>query len=217
MDRKKIVLIVDDEPLSVRMLCHQLANDYSIMLANSGREALEMISQTIPDIILLDLVMPEMDGYEVYKQIRLLPAFDGTPVLFITALADAECEAMGLEMGACDYIHKPFNADLVRLRVKNHLAESQMRSLLLQRSSELQAMNTKLADSLARIKRLEGIIPICMYCHKIRDGKDIWNNLEKYISENSEAMFSHGICPECYQRVYEESTTDGVEPGGALL
>lgn len=208
MNRKKNVLIVDDEPLSVKILCYQLANDYSIMMANSGREALEIISHTMPDIILLDLVMPEMNGYEVYKEIRLLPAFDGTPVLFITALADAECEAMGLEMGASDYIHKPFNADLVRLRVKNHLDFSQMRSLLLQRSTELQAMNAQLEESLTRIKRLEGIIPICMYCHKIRDDKAVWNNLEKYISDHSEALFSHGVCPECFHRVIGAAEPD---------
>ena len=194
---KKTVLIVDDEPLSVKILCHHLENYYTIMLAHSGREALEMISHTAPDIILLDLLMPEMDGYEVYKAIRLLPALDGIPVLFITALPDVECEAMGLEMGASDYIHKPFSADLVRLRIKNHLAFSQARSLLLQRSTELQSLNTKLNATLARVKLLEGIIPICAYCHKIRDDKHIWNQLEQYISKHSEAKFSHGICPDC--------------------
>ena len=194
---KKTVLIVDDEPLSVKILCHHLENDYTILLAHGGREALAMISHTTPDIILLDLVMPGMDGYEVYKAIRLIPALDGIPVLFITALPDVECEAMGLEMGASDYIHKPFSADLVRLRIKNHLAFSQARSLLLQRSTELQAANAKLEATLAQVKQLEGIIPICAYCHKIRDDKDVWNQLVVYISAHSEALFSHGICPDC--------------------
>ena len=67
----KTVLIVDDEPLSVKILCHQLENDYTVILTNCGREALEIISHTPPDIILLDILMPEMDGYEVYKAIRL--------------------------------------------------------------------------------------------------------------------------------------------------
>ena len=167
------------------------------MSAHSGREAMEMISLTTPDIILLDLLMPEMDGYDVYKAIRQIPELDGIPVLFITALPDVECEAMGLEMGASDYIHKPFSADLVRLRIKNHLAFSQERSLLLQRSRELQEMNAKLEATLARVKMLEGIIPICMYCHKIRDDKGAWNRLVEYISAHSEALFSHGICPDC--------------------
>ncbi len=194
---KKTVLIVDDEPITVVILCHHLKNDYTVMTAHSGMEALELISHTTPDIILLDLVMPEMDGYDVYKAIRQKPELDGIPVLFITALPDVECEAMGLAMGATDYIHKPFSADLVRLRIKNHLAFSQERSLLLQRSRELLEMNAKLEATLARVKLLEGIIPICMYCHKIRDDKGAWNRLVEYISAHSEALFSHGICPDC--------------------
>ncbi len=193
----KTVLIVDDEPLSVKILCHQLEKEYTTVLAQNGREALEIISRTIPDIILLDIMMPDIDGYEVYRTIRMNPALDGVPVLFITSMPDIECEAAGLEMGANDYIHKPFNADLVRLRIKNHLSLSQARTLLMQRSAELQALNTKLEASLAQVKLLEGIIPICSYCHKIRDDKDVWNQLEQYITAHSEALFSHGICPEC--------------------
>lgn len=196
MNRKSI-LIVDDEPLSVKILCHQLEKDYTTILAHGGREALEIMTRIIPDIILLDIMMPDIDGYEVYRTIRLNPVFDGIPVLFITSLPDVECEAAGLEMGADDYIHKPFNADLVRLRIKNHLALSQAHSLLVQRSAELQALNTKLEATLAQVKLLEGIIPICSYCHKIRDDKDDWNQLEQYITTHSEALFSHGICPEC--------------------
>jgi response regulator RpfG family c-di-GMP phosphodiesterase len=221
---KKTVLIVDDEPLSVKILCRQLEDDYKILLAQSGQEALELISHTTPDIILLDLVMPKMDGYELYKDLRMNPSLDGIPVLFITALSDVECEARGLEMGANDYVHKPFVADLVRLRIKNHLAFSQERSLLLKRSEELQHLNVilqkeieqreiiqsanrelieKLEATLAQVKMLEGIIPICSYCHKIRDDKDGWKLMVKYISDHSEAKFSHGICPECARTQFE--------------
>jgi response regulator RpfG family c-di-GMP phosphodiesterase len=221
---KKTVLIVDDEPLSVKILCRQIEDDYNILLAQSGQEALELISHTTPDIILLDLIMPKMDGYEVYKSLRMNPSLDGIPVLFITALSDVECEARGLEMGANDYVHKPFVADLVRLRIKNHLAFSQERGLLLKRSEELQHLNVKLQKeieqreiiqsanrdliekleaTLAQVKMLEGIIPICSYCHKIRDDKDGWNLLVKYISDHSEAKFSHGICPECARTQFE--------------
>jgi DNA-binding response OmpR family regulator len=228
---KKIVLIVDDEPLSVRVLQHHLENDYTVKLAHSGREALQIISHTRPDVILLDLLMPDMDGYEVYSAIRRLPALDGVPVLFVTSLPDAECEAAGLEMGAEDYIHKPFVADLVRLRIKNHLALSQERVLLLKRSQELLELNAKLEeevsqrrytqsvneelikkleDALEQVKQLEGIISICSYCHKIRDDQNVWQRLEEYISEHTEAMFSHGICPHCAEEqmvLYKKSRT----------
>ena len=221
---KKIVLIVDDEPLSVQILQHHLESDYTVMLAHCGREALEIISRTRPDVILLDLLMPEMDGYEVYSAIRKIHKLDGVPVLFVTSLPDAECEAAGLEMGAEDYIHKPFVADLVRLRIKNHLALSQERVLLLKRSQELLELNAKLEEEIAQrrytqsaneeliskleealeqVKQLEGIISICSYCHKIRDDQNIWQRLEEYISEHTEAMFSHGICPHCAEEQME--------------
>ncbi len=149
LEHKKTILIVDDEPLSVKILCHQLEKEFAIVTVNSGREALETIVYKIPDIILLDLMMPKMDGYEVYKAIRMMPALDGVPVLFITVSSDVECEAMGLELGANDFLHKPFNTDLVRLRIKNHLSFSQERSLLLKRSAELQEMNLKLEEEMA--------------------------------------------------------------------
>ena len=146
---RKTILIVDDEPLSVKILCHQLEKEFLVIMTHSGKEALEAIAYQTPDIILLDLIMPEMDGYEVYTAIRMIPALDCVPVLFITASTEEECEAMGLEMGANDFLHKPFNTDLVRLRIKNHLAFSQERSLLLQRSAELQVLNIKLEEEIA--------------------------------------------------------------------
>jgi len=146
---KKNVLIVDDEPMSIKLLCHQLEREYSVVLAHSGREALEAIANVTPDIILLDLLMPDMDGYEVYRSIRKMPALDGVPVLLITVSSEVECEAMGLEMGANDFLRKPFNADLVRLRIKNHLAFSQERCLLLKRSAELQELNVRLEEEIA--------------------------------------------------------------------
>lgn len=219
--KKNTVLVVDDELLSVEILCNLLEDEYDIIKASGGAEALKIIYQTTPDIILLDLLMPDVDGYEVYRNIRRIPALDGTPVLFITALANTQCESAGLEMGANDYIHKPFNAGLVRLRIKNLLALSQQRSLLLQRSEELYLLNKKLAEeisqkvaiqkaneelirkleeTLAQVKRLEGIIPICSYCHKIRDDNDGWRRLEQYLVDHSEAQLSHGVCPECYAK-----------------
>jgi PAS domain S-box-containing protein len=154
---KKTVLIIDDEPLSVKLLCHQLEEDYTVIVAHGGREALEGIPRTLPDIILLDLIMPDMDGYEVYRAIRLMPALDSVPVLFITVMSDVECETAGLEMGAHDFIHKPFVADLVRLRINNHLAFSQQRSLLARRSEQLQELNRKLEEEIA-LHRVETLM-----------------------------------------------------------
>ena len=175
-EKLRTILIVDDEPMSVKILCHQLKNEYSIIMAHGGREALEVLSHTTPDIILLDLLMPEMDGYAVYKTIRMNPEFDGTPVIFITSLTNIECEAEGLKMGACDYIHKPFVTDLVQLRIKHHLSFSQERSLLLKRSSEIQVLNATLEQRVTeRTAQLESanllLIQACDAASAANDAK----------------------------------------------
>jgi PleD family two-component response regulator len=212
------VLIIDDEPFSIKILSHQLQNEYTIIEARGGAEALAIISDIRPDIILLDVVMPEMNGYEVFSAIRKITSLDDIPVLFITYLEGSDREAEGLEMGAGDYIHKPFNPDLVRLRIRNHLQFSQQKRQLSQQNAELHSLNAelereivqknatqsaneelikKLETALAKVKMLEGIIPICSYCHKIRDDQNIWKRLDQYIHEYSDAQLSHGICPDC--------------------
>ena len=108
-------------------------------------------------------------------------------------------ESQGLSIGAVDYIIKPINPDIVMLRVKNHLELKFQRDQLKEQRDTLERQRNELEETLRRIKRLEGIIPICMYCKKIRDEKASWEQMEKYISEHSDAMFSHGICPECYE------------------
>jgi len=193
----KTILIVDDEPLSIRILQHQLEAEYKILLAQSGEEALKMLSYAIPEIILLDILMPNMDGYALYRKIRQQPELGEIPILFITCLENQESEAEGLALGASDYIHKPFQPDLVRLRVKNHLALHDQRKLLLRKNAQLEKLNIQLQQTTAQVKLLEGIIPICSYCHKIRDDQNIWKQLEMYICEHSDACFSHGICPDC--------------------
>jgi response regulator RpfG family c-di-GMP phosphodiesterase len=137
-------------------------------------------------------MMPDMDGFEVYCQLK--EHGQGTiPVIFITTLSQAEEESRGLDMGAVDYIHKPYNMDLVKLRIRNQLELKHQRDLIEQQRIELENM-------LAVVKQLEGIIPICMYCKKIRDDNDYWHQLEQYISTHSEAVFSHGICPTCFEK-----------------
>lgn len=195
--RKKTILIVDDEPLSIRILQHQLESEHKILLAQSGEEALKILTYTLPDMILLDILMPDMDGYALYRKIREKPELAETPILFVTSLESHAGEAEGLALGASDYIHKPFHADLVRLRVRNHLALHDQRKLLLMKNAQLEKLNLQLKQTTAQVKLLEGIIPICSYCHKIRDDQNIWKQLEMYICEHSDACFSHGICPDC--------------------
>ncbi|MBF0481591.1 MAG: hybrid sensor histidine kinase/response regulator [Desulfovibrionaceae bacterium] len=119
---KATVLIVDDTPDNIRVLLESLKNDYAVMAATNGPKAIELASgNKQPDIILLDVMMPGMDGYEVCSRLKADPQTAEIPVIFVTALSQPEDEAKGLAVGAIDYLTKPFNPALVKARVKNHI------------------------------------------------------------------------------------------------
>ncbi len=122
MEKRHTVLIVDDTPDSIEILEGVLNDSYSIKAARSGKMALKIAEKTLPDIILLDIVMPEMDGYEVCRRLKSNPLTKAIPIIFISAKDDAVNEARGLEVGAVDYITKPISAAIVLSRVKTHLA-----------------------------------------------------------------------------------------------
>jgi DNA-binding response OmpR family regulator len=119
---RETVLVVDDTEANIDILVETLGDDYEVSVALDGREALEMVAEERPGLILLDVMMPEMDGYEVCRRLKADEATQDIPVLFITALSEAEDEARGLGLGAIDYITKPFNPAIVKARVRNHLA-----------------------------------------------------------------------------------------------
>lgn len=190
------VLIVDDMPDNIRLLAQILRRDYDILVATDGSKALELAEgRDKPDIILLDVFMPGMNGLEVCRRLRGNPECRDIPVIFVTALAEREIEIQGLEMGAVDYITKPFMPDIIKLRVDNQLELKRQRDLLTRKNQEL-------AAALAKVKQLEGILPVCMYCKKIRKDDDAWQQMEAYITEHSEALFSHGVCPDCVDEAY---------------
>jgi PleD family two-component response regulator len=206
-DNRQKILIVDDAPLNIEMLGVMLADDYQISFAMDGQQAISMIGKSQPDLILLDIMMPDMDGFEVCRYIKDSEELAHIPVIFITVLGEATEESLGLSMGAADYISKPFNADLVRLRVRNHLELKKQRDLLERRTQELE-------NALAEVKVLRGIIPICAACKNIRDDQGYWNRLENYIQEHTDAEFSHGICPSCAKELYPEQYAAMCSEGG---
>jgi PleD family two-component response regulator len=190
------ILIVDDEPVNLLLLKRTLeTQQYLVETAGNGIDAIKQIQQQPPDMIILDIMMPDMDGFEVCRLIKGEKGLADIPIIFITSLDQMEEESRGLEMGAVDYIYKPYNIQLVKLRVRNQLELKHHRDLIEQQRGELEV-------ALALVKQLEGIIPICMYCKKIRRDDDYWQQIENYISEHSEALFSHGICPACYETNY---------------
>lgn len=124
------VLVVDDEKSNLKILSEILKEDADIILATNGSQAIKKTMQFMPDIILLDVVMPDMDGFEVIEQLKNDPRTSLIPVIFITSLSDATHEEKGLAMGACDYIQKPFNTAIVQARVKLHLQLARQRAIL---------------------------------------------------------------------------------------
>lgn len=193
------ILIVDDDPLSFETLLLHLS-DYETFVAVNGVEALALADAVDPDVILLDILMPEMDGYEVIRQLAENPKLCDIPVLFITCMTETECEVKGLMLGAHDYLTKPFNPHVVRLRVKNHIDFKHKNDLVKQQRDLLSLKNRELEMTVARLKKLEGIITVCMYCKQVRNKSDAWEQFEKYIADNSEVKFSHGICPDCMEK-----------------
>jgi signal transduction histidine kinase/FixJ family two-component response regulator len=120
-NKKHTILIVDDEKLNIMVLTDILSDEYKVLVVRDSREAFETICKNLPDVVLLDVVMPHKDGYEVISELKKSPKTLDIPVIFITGLDNIQAEEKGLALGAADYISKPFHSAIVRLRVKNQL------------------------------------------------------------------------------------------------
>jgi diguanylate cyclase (GGDEF)-like protein len=130
LPQKATILVVDDNPLNIRVLNGVLSEEHEVLFATNGPDALNIARNRKPDLILLDIMMPGMDGYEVCKRLKADPVTAPIPVVFITALNQSEDEVRGLECGAIDYITKPVIPPVVKVRVKNQLDLKRYRDLL---------------------------------------------------------------------------------------
>ncbi len=119
---RPLVLVVDDTEVNIDLLVEVLSDDYDLTVAMNGKKALELAEKTSPDLILLDIMMPEMGGFEVCKRLKANPQTSNIPVLFVTAMSEVDDETQGFEVGAVDYITKPISPPIVKARVKSHIA-----------------------------------------------------------------------------------------------
>jgi CheY-like chemotaxis protein len=141
------ILIVDDEPLNINILVDVLAGEWRTLVATSGEQALRRCQATPPpDLILLDVMMPEMDGYEVCRRLASDPATSGIPVIFVTAMAESAQEMKGFELGAVDYITKPISPEIVCARVRAHVDLAMARRTLRDQNIQLQEAMQRAAD-----------------------------------------------------------------------
>lgn len=122
IDQRPQLLVVDDEPVNLQVLRQVLQDDYRLLFARDGLKALELAERERPELILLDVMMPGMTGYEVCERLKSSAATAAIPVIFVSALSDAQDETRGFEVGAVDYITKPLSAPVVRARVRTHLS-----------------------------------------------------------------------------------------------
>ncbi len=176
--QKNLILAVDDKPRNLQFIGKLLSDKgYEVGLAESGQQALNFVIKSEPDLILLDIMMPEMDGYDVCKQLKSDFGTRHIPIIFITAKTDAEDVVKGFEAGGVDYVTKPFNSAELLARIKTHI----------------------------EMKILRGLLPMCSGCKKIRDDKGFWKQVESYIEARSELTFSHGICPDCAKTLYGDA------------
>lgn len=196
------VLIAEDDPTSRLMLTAVLKKcGYEAVSASNGLEAWEALQQSdAPRLAILDWMMPEMDGLEVVRRVRAEKAGLQPYVIMLTTKGEKEDVVAGLEAGADDYLTKPFHPAELRARVD-------VGRRLLETQDQLARQVCELRQALDDIKTLQGILPICMHCKKIRNDKGYWEQVEGYISHHSEALFTHSICPECMQKHYPEPSS----------
>ncbi|MFZ4859833.1 MAG: response regulator [Desulfuromonadaceae bacterium] len=147
MAKRFRILVVDDEPMNIELMLIALT-EYTVFTASSGHEAIDQLKKHRPDLILLDVMMPEITGFDVCKIIKADEQFADIPVIFLTSLDTLEGQLQGLELGGIDYLTKPINLALFRLRVRNHLAVKEQRDLLVSQKAELEA-------AFVRIKQTE--------------------------------------------------------------
>jgi phosphoserine phosphatase RsbU/P len=188
------ILIAEDDVISRRLLEKTLVRwGYEVVVTCDGTAAWEVLqSAGAPPLAILDWMMPGMDGIEVCRRVRRAAAPTPPYLILLTAKGRREDIVMGLRSGADDYVTKPFNREELRARVQVGLRIVDLQHSLADRVKALE-------EALTRVKQLQGLLPICSYCKKIRDDRNYWQQVESYISEHSEAQFSHSICPDCYE------------------
>ncbi|GAB4541297.1 MAG: hypothetical protein Kow0063_32000 [Anaerolineae bacterium] len=143
------ILVVDDTPANLRMLFQVLSEQgYRVRLATRGKQALEAARAAVPDLILLDIMMPEMDGYEVCGRLKVDERTRDVPVIFISALDDKFDKVAAFSVGGVDYIPKPFQVEEVLARVKTHLSLRSLQKMLEQKNEQLQIRNSELEAAL---------------------------------------------------------------------
>ncbi len=197
------ILIAEDDPVSATLLKTLLTQwTYEVVVTENGDDALGILTtEDGPSLAILDWMMPGLNGAEVCRAVRGASLSRPVYLILLTRLGKRENIVEGLESGADDYLAKPFDAAELRARV-----QAGLRVVKLER--ELHHRVRELEEALSNVKQLQGLLPICSYCKKIRDDQDYWHQVESYVGQHSQVEFSHSICPSCFDTVMKPQLDD---------
>jgi len=205
-DTHKVILFVDDEPLFIACLrrMFDVGNPpWKYQFASTGQEAQSLIDQGGIDVIVLDLQMPDLGGLQLLRNMKANPATADLPVIMLTGKGDEEAAVQCMHSGAADYVLK----EAVSQESLEKVILSALERLRLQQQADVYRLQLKqrvqeLEEMLARVKMLEGLLPICMYCRRIRMSNNEWKHLDAYVDEYSDVSFSHTLCLDCKTEHY---------------
>ncbi len=192
------VLIADDDALTRLVLRESLeASGYSVQEVTDGADALVLLRDANPpSLAIVNWMMPGVDGVEVCRRMRGSPGVRPVYIILLTAREETVDIVEGLTAGADDYVTKPFDSRELRARVQVGERVVGLQTELARRVGELE-------EALSHVRRLQGLLPICTYCKRIRDDRNYWQSVEAYVGDHSEARFSHSVCPDCHARFVE--------------
>lgn len=200
------ILVAEDDPTSRRVLEKTIERwGFKPIVVEDGKKAWEVLQrEDCPQVAILDWMMPEMDGIEICRQVRNLDRPNPPHLILLTARTSKEDVMEGFDAGADDYMKKPCNSQELQARIRVAQRSIELRTKLTESIHELK-------EAFEKVRTLEGILPICMHCHKIRTDDQAWHKLESYIEKHSDAQFSHGLCPDCLEKHYPEPQEDSPE------
>ncbi len=201
--RPASVLIADDDATTRSALAAVLKRSgWEAVTVDCGTRALAALAADDgPRVALVDWMMPDLSGLELCQQVRSRDAQLAPYIILVTVRNEAADIVAGLDAGADDYLVKPTNAAELRARVSVGLRTVDLRDRLVQRALQLET-------ALAEVRQLRSLLPTCSYCRRIRDDRDSWQTLEEYVSHHTDVKFSHGFCPQCFDR-YVRPQLDG--------
>jgi DNA-binding response OmpR family regulator len=192
-------LIADDDLVTAAAVSANVSGwGFEVIVAHNGVDALNQLqADPPPALAIIDWEMPGLDGPEICRRIRADQSRDGLYVLLLTARSSPSDIVAGLEAGADDYLVKPVNLSELRARVHVGVRVVALQERLAKKVAELQA-------TIDNVRQLRGLLPICSYCKRIRNDENYWERVEVYVTEHTDAKFTHGICPTCLDAVQAE-------------